>query len=72
VCVKEKSGDGKRKLKKTLHYEDHSFIPNQAGMGVKVEADNCRKRAGDDVSVRLYIQFVGKNCQTCTRKGMTW
>ena len=43
-------------MKKTFHYEvvsktHHSFIPNKAGMGVKAEADNCRKRAGDDVSV---------------------
>jgi hypothetical protein len=46
----------KGKLKTTLDYEvvnktDHSFVLYVAGMEVKVEVDNCRNRAGDDVSV---------------------
>ena len=48
VCVKEKCGNCKRKLKKSLNYEvvnktDHSFVSNLTGMEVKVEVDNWKK-----------------------------
>ena len=71
--MKKKFGNCKRKLKTTLHYEvvnetEHGFVPNLAGMEVIIEADNCRKRAGDEVSVLLNIQFVGKKCHRYVRE----
>jgi hypothetical protein len=32
----------------------HCFIPNLAGMEVKVKLDNCRKIAGEEVSVPVH------------------
>jgi hypothetical protein len=56
VCVKDKCGKCKGKLKTTLQYEivsktDHSCVPNLVRMEVKVKLDNCGKRAREDVSV---------------------
>jgi hypothetical protein len=61
VCVKEKCGKCKGKLKTTLQYEivsktDHCFVPNLAGMEVKVKLENCIQRAREDV-LCLYIVY---------------
>jgi len=57
--VKGKYGKRKWKLNTTLQYEmvskmDHSFFPNLAGMEVKVKLDNCRKIAGEEMSVPVH------------------
>jgi hypothetical protein len=49
----------KWKLNTALQYEmfskmDHRFIPNPAGMEVKVKLDNCRKIAGEEMSVPVH------------------
>jgi hypothetical protein len=56
VFVKGKCGKCKWKLKTNLQYEvlsktDYSFVPNLAGIEVKVKLDNCRKISREDVSV---------------------
>lgn len=50
VFVKDKCGKGRWELNTTLQYEmvskmDHRFIPDLAGIEVKVKLDNRRKRA---------------------------
>jgi hypothetical protein len=62
VCVKDKCGKCKGKLKTTLQYEivsktDHSCVPNLAVIEVKVEFENCIKRARKDVSVPLHTVY---------------
>jgi hypothetical protein len=62
VCVKDKYGKCKGKLKTTLQYEivskpDHSCVPNLAGMEVKVKLENCLKRATEDVSVPVHTVY---------------
>jgi len=77
VSVKDKWIKGKGKLQTILQYEmvcktDHSFVPTLAGMEDEVKVHSCRKRAREDVTVCLYIHFVGKSCQTLTGKVMMW
>jgi hypothetical protein len=62
VCVKDKCGKCKGKLKTTLQYEifsktDHSCVPNLAGMEVKVKLENCIKRAREDLSVPVHTVY---------------
>lgn len=51
VCVIDKYSKCKEKLKTDLQYDmvsktDHSFVPNPAGMEVKVKIHNRRKKLG--------------------------
>jgi hypothetical protein len=39
------------------YYNVHSCVANLAGMEVKVKLDNCRKRAGEGVSVHVHTIF---------------
>jgi len=58
VFVKDRCGKFKGKLKTNLQYEilsktDCSFVPNLAGIEVKVKLDNCTKISREDVSVSV-------------------
>jgi hypothetical protein len=58
VFVKDNFGNCKGKLKTNLQYEilsktDYSFVPNVAGIEVKVKLGNCRKLSREDVSVHV-------------------
>jgi hypothetical protein len=75
MCVNEKVGECKGKLKTNFQYEinskrEYSCVPKLAGMKVKVKPENCIKIR--KACLCLYIQFIRKNCQTFRRKGMTW
>ena len=69
MCVKEKCGTCKRKLKANLQYEllskaDLSWVPNPAGIEFTVKVENCRKRATDEC-LCLFMQFIKKKCPFC-------
>jgi hypothetical protein len=52
----------KGKLETNLQCEiisktDHSYVPNLAGMEVKVKLDNCRNRVREDMFVRVHTIY---------------
>ena len=74
VCVKDKYGKCKGKLKTTWQYEIFSKMSKvafQTQLGRRLQGNwITAERELGKAGLCLYIQFTVKNCQTFTRKGM--
>jgi hypothetical protein len=81
MCVEDKCGKCKGKLKNNLQYEIlgkaiRSCFPNLAGIEVKVKLGNCRRRTKENLSVPVLTiykeelaELYAKSCDMVSEPG---
>lgn len=78
MCVEDKYGKQKGKLKNNLRYKilsktENSCVPNLAGIKIEAKLGNCRRRTKEKLSVTVHAiykedlsDFCAKGCDMVT------